>query len=416
MSSVGGPEPFYEHSRGVIYCGEALNTLRLLPEASAHCCVTSPPYWGLRDYGTAKWEGGSSEDCDHSYNHGVQGKSGERADRTFTGQAIYKRDCGKCGARRSDQQLGLEATPEEFIARTVEIFRELRRVLRDDGTLWVNIGDSYSNDTKWGGSSGGTNSTSAAGYQGQRIRRGKDCDPKRGSAAPGQPMGRCNGLKPKDLVGIPWMLAFALRADGWFLRSEIIWAKPNPIPESVSDRPTKAHETIFLLAKSQKYFYDSEAIAEASMGKEFRRPFGWADAGDHSAIDHSTRRTKGKHSVTAAQASGNRMVKSVARARAPGAAHDSPFGETRNKRSVWTVATQPFPEAHFATFPPKLIEPCILAGCPDGGTVLDPFSGAGTTCLVAKERGRRFIGIELSEDYCKMQAKRLSQEVFSFEA
>ena len=219
---------YYEHSRGLLYCGDALEILRGLPEGSAQCCVTSPPYWGLRDYGTAKWEGGQAS-CDHLMLRGKQGESGERSDRTHTQRVPYREICGRCGAKREDKQLGLERTPEEYIGRVVEVFREVRRVLRDDGTLWLNIGDSYSNDTKWGGKSGGKNATSErGGYQGQRVRRGTDCDPKRGPAAPGQPISHCSapGLKPKDLVGIPWMLAFALRADGWYLRSEIIWTKP----------------------------------------------------------------------------------------------------------------------------------------------------------------------------------------------
>src|ERR1700679_30130 len=365
--------PFYEDSCGLLYCGNALSVLRELPEDSAHCCITSPPYWGLRDYGVAG-------------------------------------------------QLGLEPTPEEFISRLMEVFQEVRRVLRDDGTLWVNIGDSYYSDagrdrqptTKSGDRvpSGWTNR--AAPRRVHAVRKGKDCDPKR-AGAKGQPLGVCTapGLKPKDLVGIPWMLAFALRADGWYLRSEIIWAKPNPMPESVQDRPTKAHETIFLLAKSQRYVYDVDAIrvpATLERDPEDRTP-AFCHKGARGHADPRYQRTNDKHAATDPQAPGRRMVDNVARARAEGAAHDSPFGHTRNKRSVWTVATEPFPEAHFATFPQALIRPCVLAGCPEGGTILDPFSGAGTTALVAKENGRRFVGIELSPEYCKMQVKRLSQEV-----
>ena len=200
------------------------------------------------------------------------------------------------------------------------------------------------------------------------------------------------GLKPKDLVGIPWMLAFALRADGWWLRSEIIWAKPNPMPESVTDRPTKAHEQIFLLAKSERYYYDVHAIREpATLDRdpEDRTPAFWHQ-GTRGHADPRYQRTNGKHSATDPQAPGRRMVENVARARAEGAAHDSPFGHTRNKRSVWSVATEGFPGAHFATFPQALIRPCILAGSPEGGTVLDPFMGSGTTGLVSKENGREF--------------------------
>ena len=382
--------------------GDALKMMQTLPEASVHCCVTSPPYWGLRDYGTAKWEGGAA-DCDHSYNHGVQGTTGQRADRTFTAQAVYKDECRRCGAVRVDGQLGLERTPEEYVARMVEVFREVRRVLRDDGTLWLNIGDSYSNDTKWGGTSGGKNATSAAGgYQGQRVRRGTDCDPKRGKRAEGQPIGRCNGsgLKPKDLVGIPWMLAFALRGDGWYLRSEIIWHKPNPMPESVKDRPTKSHEQIFLLAKRECYYYEDEAIrephSEVSIARAKRNRFGGKYA-ESDPIQHG------------ALKSGNGYGAGADHAKVL-----NPAGA--NRRTVWTVPTHPFPEAHFATFPEKLIEPSIKAGCPAGGTVLDPFAGSGTTGLVARRLGRNFLGIELNPEYVAMASRRMSQDVMEFTA
>jgi DNA modification methylase len=284
--------------------------------------VTSPPYWGLRDYG-------------------VQG------------------------------QIGLEATPEAYVVRMVEVFREVRRVLRDDGTLWLNLGDSYATTTKGsGGYSPKQNSNTGSRYSGRSWII---------------PL----GLKPKDLVGIPWRVAFALQEAGWWLRSDIIWAKPNPMPESVTDRPTKAHEYIFLLAKSERYYYDADAISEPTTDEEYR--------------------TRGKvrppTSVYAAQCpdgpqrTGLNLVNQVG-------------GRlTRNKRDVWTVNSDPFPEAHFATFPRDLILPCVLAGCPVGGTVLDPFSGAGTTALVAKEQGRRAIGIELNTGYVAMIARRLSQDV-----
>jgi DNA modification methylase len=386
-------DPFFEHSRGVLYCGDALDTLKELPEASVNCCVTSPPYWGLRDYGTARWEGGSA-DCDHVYN--TQGKTGDRADRTLTGQAVYKDECGKCGARRLDRQLGLEKTPEEYIARMVEVFKEVRRVLGEDGTLWLNIGDSYASH---GGDHGGREDNQV----GVGARRAHQA-----GAGDHQSRKPSIGLKPKDMVGIPWMLAFALRADGWYLRSEIIWAKPNPMPESVTDRPTKAHEQIFLLAKSQKYFYNAEVIKEPSTAQEFRRPHGWANSGDHTALDWSTKRER----PSALRGSFNGKTEAMAK---DGRNAFRAVVDNRNKRSVWTVTTEPFPEAHFATFPQALIQPCVLAGCPEGGIVLDPFSGAGTTALVAKENARRFIGIELSADYCEIAAQRLSQEVFSFE-
>jgi DNA modification methylase len=368
-------QPVFEHSRGVLYCGDSLAVLRELPEASVHCCVTSPPYWGLRDYGTAQWEGGDPA-CDHKREMNWPDPKNPNANSANGHGAASQKlggDCAKCGARRIDQQLGLERTPEEYISRMAEVFREVRRVLRDDGTLWLNIGDSYASQ----GAAHGGREDNQSGVGAKRTH----------AAGAGDQNARMSpaGLKPKDLVGIPWMLAFALRADGWYLRSEIIWAKPNPMPESVTDRPTKAHEQIFLLAKSQKYHYNADAIAEQA------DPINWRDS--------ATRRRRPP----------------------PGMAEDSGFlkgrkYESRNKRSVWTVATEPFPEAHFATFPQALIQPCILAGCPEGGTVLDPFSGAGTTALVAKENGRRFIGVELNPGYCKIAAKRLAQEVLDLES
>lgn len=330
-----------------IHHGDALTVLRTLPAESIHCCVTSPPYWGLRDYGVAG-------------------------------------------------QLGLERTPEEYITRMVEVFREVRRVLRADGTCWVNIGDSYAGS--WG----------AQGRQGDGAIKGRSACYERQIAAAAKKASRIGSipessvLKPKDLVGIPWMLAFALRADGWYLRSEIIWHKPNPMPESVQDRPTKAHEQIFLLSKSERYWYDADAIAEQSQCREFRRPHGWADDGDHSAVDWSAKRTSvvrggftGKTEAMASQ--GRNSFRAVV--------------ETRNKRTVWTVATQPTPEAHFATYPIALIEPCVLAGCPAGGTVLDPFCGAGTTGMAAMKHGRDFIGIELNAEYIAIAEKRLMDKM-----
>lgn len=287
-----------------ILAGDWVEQLRTLEDGSVHCCVTSPPYWGLRDYGVAG-------------------------------------------------QLGLEKTPEEYVAKLVEGFREVRRVLRDDGSIWVNLGDSYT--------SGGRGEQS-------RIR----------SWRPEMPF----ALKPKDLVGIPWRVAFALQADGWYLRSDIIWHKPNPMPESVTDRPTKSHEYIFLLSKRQSYYYDAEAIKEPSL-----------NGGKVVSL--------GDKSFSAGQANGRNVEPS-----GNGLSDTYTVLNDRNKRTVWTVATSPYKEAHFATFPPDLIEPCILAGCLVGGTVLDPFFGSGTTGRVALELGRNCIGIELNPDYVKLAEQR----------
>lgn len=310
--------PYYQDAAVTLYHGDALEALRELLPSSVQTCVTSPPYWGLRDYG-------------------IEG------------------------------QLGLERTPEEYVARMVEVFREVRRVLREDGTCWLNLGDSYAT----GG--GAVGRAPGGGDQGERfIRAGMiNTQPNR------MPI---PGLKPKDLVGIPWRVAFALQADGWWLRSDIIWAKPNPMPESVTDRPTKSHEYLFLLAKGERYYYDAEAI------KEPGNPENW------------------RGSPTSRRGNSQRDSKLWER-------RGEVSCETRNRRSVWEIATQPFPEAHFATFPEALVKPCILAGSPVGGTVLDPFVGSGTTAYVAKELGRRAIGIDLNAAYLDLAAKRCAQEV-----
>ncbi len=506
--------------------GDALEVLREMPAESVQCCVTSPPYWGLRDYGTATWEGGDA-DCVHRVGGQVPDTIGPSA-AIVAGvrPGVDASACLDCGATRIDSQLGLEPTPEQYVAKMVEVFREVRRVLRDDGTVWLNLGDSYAANR---------------GYQvvdSMHVNVGNDM----GASVP-------SGLKPKDLVGIPWRVAFALQqpcytghiqderlrywlaglvdgegcmtvlrttsphgsgdsyppvlqvrmcdqspvlrcaeitgfgnasprqdppssggkrgsyqwrlsarnaADiaaelypylmvkkrqallvwnqqlvresyktkrgvripddalekqkeirrmiqalnkseqvdlpswleeppslygpGWYLRSDCIWHKPNPMPESVRDRPTKAHEYIFLLSKRARYYYDAEAIAEASNPESASR-YRYDFSGTKGADDVNDRRTvpEGEREYTA----------------------------TRNKRTVWTVTTKPYAEAHFATFPPKLIEPCVLAGCPEGGTVLDPFAGSGTTGMVALRAGRRFIGIELNPEYCEMARGRI---------
>ena len=289
--------------------GDSLEVIKTLPDGSVNCCVTSPPYWGLRDYG-------------------VEG------------------------------QLGLEKTPEEYVGKMVAVFGEVRRVLRDDGTLWLNLGDSYSGSCQ----TGGTNSISQPHVKHKRS----------------------TNLKPKDLVGIPWRVAFALQADGWYLRQDIIWYKPNPMPESVTDRCTKAHEYVFLMSKSARYYYDAEAVKEPIENPGKPRKFSKA---------------------------GNKDRNDTLRE------YDPATVSGRNKRSIWTVATRPFKEAHFAVFPPDLIKPMILAGCPTGGVVLDPFVGSGTTAIVARELGRRFIGIELNPEYADMARRRVGQTTPSlFEA
>lgn len=315
-----------KYSDHVIIRGDSQDALKLFPDNSIQCCVTSPPYWGLRDYGMP-------------------------------------------------DQLGLEKTPEEYVAKMVGIFRELRRVLRGDGTLWLNMGDSYVS------ARGRTSSV-------QQTLAGKNRNEPISGNRPDQ-LGHAY-LKDKDLCGMPWRVAFALQADGWWLRSDIIWHKPNPMPESVIDRPAKAHEYIFLLTKSAKYYYNAEAIAEPQatpINSKSHPSFGVPGG----KIDSCPGRKK---------ESGRRWQ-----------------GDgTRNKRDVWTVPTRPFSQAHFATFPPDLIIPCILAGSRPSDIVLDPFVGAGTTMLVAQKFNRRSIGIELNPDYAVMAEKRLSQETFSFQS
>ena len=266
-----------------VYLGDCRSVLSSLPEESINCCVTSPPYWGLRDYGTS-------------------------------------------------EQIGLEDDPDAFVEELVKVFKEVRRVLRDDGVLWLNLGDSYAGNNSRASNNG------RAGFgtprEGVFNRTGK-------------------GLKPKDLVGIPWLVALALRNDGWYLRQDIIWHKPNPLPESVKDRCTKSHEYIFLLSKSQTYYFDYQAIREPAVGS--------TDDG------------------------------------------------LKNKRSVWSVPVKPFKGSHFATFPRDLIKPCILAGSPPGGVVLDPFGGSGTTVAVALEEQRKGVAIELNADYLPLIQQRIDE-------
>jgi DNA modification methylase len=348
-----------------IYQGDATETLKTFPDGFVDCCVTSPPYFGLRDYGTANWEGGD-ESCEHSAPQ-RHGSTGLRADRTFTAVTPCKDECANCGAKRADLQVGLEQTPEEFVAKLVDVFREVRRVLKDDGTLWLNLGDS------WAGG-GGYSPDAPSNRNGRSMSSKQDA----GTGAKTKGIKPTGDVKAKDLVGIPWMFAFALRADGWYLRQDIIWHKPNPMPESVTDRPTKSHEYIFLLSKSANYFYDHEAIKEKAASDRARGPALHADA---------------------VSTNGN-----------AGLSRREPDG-TRNKRSVWTVTTKPFAGAHFATFPHDLIIPCILAGSRRGGVVLDPFSGAGTTALVSRALARRFVGTELNPEYIAMANERVAQEL-----
>jgi DNA modification methylase len=383
--------------------GDALSSLRTLESESVQTCVTSPPYWGLRDYGTGKWEGGDP-DCGHTSIRKSPESDRKNKQGTNAGSSRdpIRGGCRLCGASRVDIQIGLEKTPDKYAVRLVEIFRELKRVLRNDGTLWLNLGDSYA---------------AARSYQ---VAQTRDAGSKRALASDFNDMSMSvpPGLKQKDLVGIPWMIAFALRADGWYLRSDIIWSKPNPMPESVTDRPTKSHEYIFLLSKSERYFYDADAIAEPVLRSSLiRAEAGVKFGGNNLCPDtrlqsgnewkpKAAREYGGKTRAIDPQANARRILKNMKAARDAGGDHDAPFGVTRNKRTVWTVATAPFQDAHFATFPPDLIVPCILAGAEAGGVVLDPFAGSGTTAKVAIELGRKAIAIEPKAEYVEMIKRR----------
>jgi len=360
----------------MIEFGDCRETMRRWKEQGikAQTCVTSPPYYGLRDYGTAKWDGGDA-DCEHSISMPTKWNDPKRGS-VLRPETAHRggssTNCHKCGATRVDAQLGLEETPDEYIKAMVEVFRCVWDVLEDDGTLWVNIGDSYCNSNGF--------ARASAEYQ----REGRNNMP-----ANDRKLDKLHetGLKTKDLIGIPWMLAFALRADGWYLRQDIIWHKPNPMPESVQDRCTKAHEYIFLLSKSQKYYYDIDSIKEELKEESIaRNQSGWNGNEDRGYVS-------GKQ---------NNMSKYLGSDKAKNETH-------RNRRSVWTVNTKPYAGAHFAVFPQELIEPCILAGAPVGGIVLDPFMGSGTTAQVAQNLGRQYLGCELNHDYKSLQDQRICQ-------
>jgi DNA modification methylase len=421
--------------------GDCLETLKSLDEQSINTCVTSPPYWGLRDYGTGEWVGGDP-DCPHMRTTKISkdtatGHKAMYEQGNVVGDAIYKSKCPKCGSVRKDKQLGLEETPEEFVENLVRVFKEVKRVLRDDGTVWLNLGDSYYNYRPGKGQALSKQSVSNTDQD-----LPQDCA-RRGN--------KIAGLKEKDLVGIPWRVAFALQADGWYLRQDIIWHKPNPMPESVRDRCTKSHEYIFLLSKNPKYYYDNEAIKE-----------------DAKSAGKKSDGFKGRQGGAEYHATGG------------GIGSEEKIYNKKNKRSVWTITTKPYKEAHFATFPTDLIEPCVLAGCPEeicvdcgkpykrvmqkpkqleiernkrsglddrkvggvldkynrenppidlglqkqcdcetnetkGGTVLDPFGGSGTTGVVASKHNRNAVLCELNEGYIDIAEKRLNDgfDIFS---
>ena len=333
-TSISPTEPRPSSAKGVIpiqldtiYIGDCLEVLKTLPDESVHCCVTSPPYYALRDYGM-------------------------------------------------EEQIGREATPKEYISRLTEVFTEVRRVLRSDGTLWLNIADTYA----------------GKGNQGDFV------DPKNPKGRNGQAVAlnyKVEGCKPKDMIGIPWMLAFSLRDAGWYLRNDIIWMKENPMPESCKDRCSRCYEHIFLLSKSRKYFFDAKAISE---------PIAPATA------ERLKRGMKGGNKY-GKPVPGQPQTQTINRPRAHGEITDSMINPMRNKRDVWVVNTVPFKGGHYAAYPPKPVEPCLLAGCPEGGIVLDPFFGSGTTGMVAKQLNRHYIGIELNPEYAELAKARIGGEI-----
>lgn len=360
-----------------VYLGDALERLKDIPDQSVDCCVTSPPYYALRDYGTGKWVGGDPN-CPHK-------RASNWSDKMVTGQArpelvgmigdgIFKKVCLLCGAVREDRQIGLEESPEEYIEALTKVFHEVKRVLKDDGTLWLNIGDSY-----WGSGSRGFDFTNVFTEKSE-IQKGSKGTTNL-SAVPTL-KGNVGDYKNKDLIGIPWMLAFALRADGWYLRQDIIWAKPNPMPESTMDRCTRSHEYIFLMSKKPKYYFDHEAVQE-------------------EANTEPKARDKNAEGYQADYMNGDRF--------SPGMRVYGANGK-RNKRDVWRISTKPCSEAHFATYPLELAETCILAGSHRGGTILDPFNGSGSTGIVAVKNGRDYVGIELNEEYVEITKRRAKKE------
>jgi len=395
------PEPEF-------YTGNCLNILQALADRSIDCCVTSPPYFGLRDYQTGRWEGGDPS-CKHLLGKGsnVRQTKHPNADHypvsAHRGGDAWK--CAACGAIRIDEQIGLEQTPESYVENLVVVFEQVRRVLKDHGSLWLNIGDSYANDNKWGGASGGKHAKALHGNTG---------------------IGRTRvhtGLKPKDLMGMPWRLAFALQEAGWFLRSDIIWQKPNALPESILDRPTSSYEHVFLLTKQSHYYYDAAAISEP-LAAETHSRYAYSFGGSKNEFMR-------EHTTNRARMVGTKTV-----------------SNTRNSRNVWSIAVRPYKDAHFAVMPSELAEKCIKAGstekgcCPQCGkpwrrvrskqsmaqcdgweascgcpehvpvpaVILDPFGGAGTTGMVAQRLGRRSILIELNPRYIDLARERIASD------
>lgn len=408
-----------------LYCGDALTVLKTLPEESVRCCVSSPPYWGLRAYGTEPQVFGGNPACAHEWTEHLPPAANGLVNNTMQGETLSGRSatrtpklsafCSLCGAWRGE--LGLEPTPDLYIEHMVEVFREVRRVLTEDGTLWLNMGDSYCTTPR--GNRPGDFSTSSLTNPGRQdaIPRGRldFAKPSKQRTNTGSNfagphrLNRLDGLKGKDLMGMPWRLAFALQADGWWLRSDIVWSKPNPMPESVTDRPTKSHEYLFLLAKSERYYYDAAAIAELATDTTIER---LAQPTFHDQQGGPKDPGNGNRSMRKALVNLRKRSDRIGGANHEARGQHSEGGLftgqlTRNARTVWEIATQPYPEAHFATFPEELARRCIVAGSRHGDTVLDPFGGSGTVAQVATGNGRDSIYIDLNPKYIELARQRI---------
>ena len=382
-----------------VYWGDCRDSLRQMKEEGikVQTCVTSPPYYGLRDYGTAKWEGGNKS-CNHKsakiksrYDYAMQegSRQSEIAKNTKgTDASRWKNKCPDCGALKIDNQIGLEETPQEFIDNLVEVFAGVWDILADDGTLWVNLGDSY------------------ARVGGDSSQKGRHWDNRKNNPTTGHNRNAKDmGVKEKNLLGMPWRLAFALQDFGWTLRQDIIWHKPNPMPESVKDRCTKSHEYIFLLTKNPQYYFDYKAIQEPAIyGDDDRASRG--DSRRNTGMNHIAPKKDKRAGEGRISYEGKRTENNTS----GGQESFVHINEFRNKRDVWTITTKPYSGSHFAVFPTDLIEPCILAGSRVGDIVLDPFFGSGTTGQVSQQLGRKWIGCELNKDYEALQNERVSQQ------
>lgn len=368
--------------------GDCRALLRELPDESVNCCVTSPPYWMVRDYGTATWEGGDPE-CAHlgkpkprqNTSGGTNGRfteeRGTQPSKAF--QAVPVRGMCKCGARRVDLQIGLEESSEAYVAAIVDVFREVRRVLKTDGTCWINCGDGYVREPQKGDNSGWGKHAAIADFLPGHNRP-------------------TNDLRPKQCLCIPWRLGLSLQADGWWLRRPIIWHKPNAMPESVADRPSADYEYLLFLTKSERYWYDAKAIAEDAVGDcphdltgQGQSPPGQTPSRGNRKALHGTTYSRHRSSVPGGQ---------DLRAEVTG---------KRNKRSVWRINTEPSSDEHYACMPRKLVEPCILAGCAPGGIVIDPFGGSGTVGRVAEDLGRKWLLFDLSAKYAEIAKRKTAQ-------